>query len=65
MKQRIYAVQNGSGEARLVRASNKAQAVHHCAKSVFHADLASQDDLLTMLGKNIKVEQAGEEASNE
>lgn len=58
--QRIYLVSNGK-DARLVRASNQAQAVRHVVRNTFTASVASQDELVDALGKGIKVEDASED----
>ena len=62
MKTKIYKVQNGNEAVppRLVRAANRSQAIRHCAKTFFSADLATQDDLVSLLG-SVKVETADAE----
>lgn len=55
MSERIYAVYHGT-EGRLVRASNRAQALSHVAQSTFNVRVAAQDELVTLLGKGVKVE---------
>lgn len=55
MAERIYAVYHGQ-TARLVRASNRAQALSHVAQSTFNIRVASQEDIVTLLGQNIQVE---------
>jgi len=57
MTGRIYAVYHGT-DARLVRAANRSQALAHVAKTAFNINVASQDDLVTLLGKGTKVETA-------
>ena len=52
---RIYAVYHNSN-ARLVKAKNRAQALSHVAQSTFSVNVASQDDLVTLLGIGVKVE---------
>ncbi len=61
MSDRIYVITSISPDApkRLVRASSKAQAIGHCAKSTFSAEVASQDDLIELASK-CKVETANE-----
>jgi hypothetical protein len=57
---RIYIV--GSNDpafpVRLVKASIRQQALSHVAQSLFTVRVASQDDLISALGKGIKVENA-------
>jgi len=57
---RIYVV--GSSDpvfpVRLVKATIRQQALSHVAQSLFTVRVASQDDLITALGKGIKVENA-------
>jgi len=48
-----------SGAPRLVRAPNQAQAIRHVAADMLVADVASQDDLVMMLGQGVKVETSG------
>jgi hypothetical protein len=55
MSERIYAVYYGT-TGRLVRANNRAQALSHVAQSTFNIRVAGQDDLVSLLGKGIKVE---------
>ena len=55
MQQRIYTVGHGQ-EIRLIRASHKAQALAHVARSIINVKVASQDELVTALGRGISVE---------
>lgn len=55
MSERIYAVFNGNS-GRLVRAKNRAQALSHVAQSTFNIRVASQNDLVALLGNGAKVE---------
>lgn len=57
MTGRIYAVYHGT-EARLVRAVNRSQALSHVAKTAFNIGVATQDELVTLLGNGTKVETA-------
>jgi hypothetical protein len=59
---RIYAVTNGAGDVRLVRASNRAQAVNHVARATFSAEVATQDALILAVSQGVKVEDATSEA---
>lgn len=60
MSDRIYVVVSLNGPKRLIRAATKAQAINHCAKSTFSAEVASQDDLIELAGKT-KVEVAAQQ----
>jgi hypothetical protein len=55
MQQRIYIVGHGQ-EIQLIRASHKAQALAHVARSIINVKVASQDELVTALGRGISVE---------
>lgn len=73
--QRIYLVRNllvdadaetGACLHRLVRAPNAAQALRHVAADTLSVDVASQDDLVILIGRGAKVEASGrEQAGNE
>lgn len=72
--QRIYLVRNllvdedadtGQPMHRLVRAPNAAQAVRHVAADTLSASVASQDDLVLLIGRGIKVEACGERSPEE
>jgi len=60
-KSRIYSVTTDKEAARLVRAQTAAQAVRHVWNSMTTCDVASQDDLVTLIASGVKVEDAGEE----
>ena len=47
--------------SRLVDAGSAAQAIGHCVRPKFAARVAEQSDLVTLLGKGVKVEKAGAE----
>ena len=64
MNERIYAVYHGS-TGRLVRAKNRAQALSHVAQSTFNIRVAGQDDLVTLLGQQVKVESVRDADQNE
>lgn len=64
MSERIYAVYHGT-TGRLVRANNRAQALSHVAQSTFNIRVAGQDDLVSLLGKGIKVESVRDADQNE
>lgn len=59
---RIYVVTDTEAVAkyRLVRASSGAQAIKHCA-SHYIADVATQDELVRLVGEGTTVEIAGAE----
>jgi hypothetical protein len=61
---RVYVVRQGE-QYRLVRAANRAQARAHVARETIFADLASQDDLIRLVGEGLTVEQAGDEPTTE
>lgn len=60
MKTKIYKVMstNGSAATRLVQAANKASAIRHAVRHSFRADLASQQDLVTLVTQGVPVEKA-------
>jgi hypothetical protein len=55
-QQRVYIVVTHTGEARLVKAAVRQQALSHVANYLFTVRVATQDDLITALGNGIKVE---------
>ncbi len=55
-QQRVYIVGTHNGETRLVKAAVRQQALTHVANHLFTVRVASQDDLISALGKGIKVE---------
>lgn len=57
---RIYKVETPNG-ARLVRAQNRVQAVNHVARATIKGEVASQDDLIELVGAGVKVEDVGDE----
>lgn len=58
MSNRIYVVSKGTDFVALVRASHPQQAVNHVVKDQFAAGVASQDDLVALLAKGVKVQDA-------
>ncbi len=64
MNERIYAVYHGT-TGRLVRAKNRAQALSHVAQSTFNIRVAGQDDLVALLGQQVKVESVRDADQNE
>ena len=63
-KTRIYTISNGDTD-RLVRATSRAQAISHVARSVFNSRVATQDDLVDAMQAGVKVEDAGAEVEGE
>jgi hypothetical protein len=64
MSERIYAVYHGAS-GRLIRAKSRAQALSHAAQSAFNIHVAGQEELVTLLGQNVKVESVREPDQNE
>jgi len=66
--QRIYMVVNAQARgiagneqpARLVRAIHPAQALRHVAEDTLAVAVASQNDLVRLLGAGVRVEQSGQ-----
>lgn len=56
-QQRIYLVGTPDGKTRLIKAALRQQALSHVANSLLSVRVASQDDLVTELGKGTQVEQ--------
>ncbi len=55
--QRIYLVGTPDGKTRLIKASLRQQALSHVANTMLTVRVASQDDLVSELGKGTAVEQ--------
>lgn len=64
MKKRIYVVTAGTDQ-RLVSAANRQQAVAHVARSTIGCEVASQMDLVAMVGNGVKLEQASPEGQEQ
>lgn len=59
---RIYAVEDSKSKTvALVEASTPAQARGHCARKQYAAKVATQTQLVELLGKGIKVEKANDD----
>ena len=56
MTMRIYVVSSNDG-ARLIEAENKAQALSYAVRTTMKATLATQQDLVNLIGKGIYVER--------
>lgn len=54
--QRIYLVTTNDGKKRLVKATQRQQALSHVANSLFTVRVASQDDLVEALTSGTEVE---------
>ena len=54
--QRIYLVTTNDGNKRLVKATQRQQALSHVANSLFTVRVASQDDLVAALTSGTEVE---------
>lgn len=64
--ERIYLVSVNAanpmvGDNKLVRAANQAQAIRHVARGIIKAKVASQNDLVTLVGHGVAVETASAE----
>ena len=57
MSDRIYIVKQDKKE-RLVRAVSATAAIRHVAAPMFEARVASQQDLVNLVGQGVKVEEA-------
>jgi hypothetical protein len=58
-KTRIYCVRdNDGGDSFLVRATSSAQALRHVTSPRFAATVATQDQLVRLLGEDVEVEDA-------
>ena len=55
MKQRVYAVGVGD-RVRLIRASNRRQAIAHVSLTLMTIRVATQEDLINQLDKGIPIE---------
>lgn len=63
-QQRIYIVGHGN-TVRLIRASHRAQALGHVARSIINVKVASQDELVEALSRQIVVENATDNEQGE
>lgn len=60
---RIYKVtitNHGKTSERLVKSPTAAQAISHVRKEMIDAEVASQDDMVRLLGASVKVEEVTE-----
>jgi len=58
-QQRIYIVGHGQ-TIRLIRAAHRAHALNHVAKSIINVKVASQDELVEALSKQIVIENSSD-----
>lgn len=58
---RIYRVSGADHPARLVRATHKAHALTFVAKDTFVVSVATQDDLVDLLGDGVAIENSAAE----
>jgi hypothetical protein len=65
MTTRIYLVSDGENIEKLVRATNRAQAIRHVTKQIFDARVAGQFDLVRLLENDTPIETAAEESADE
>ena len=56
-QQRIYLVGTPDGKTRLIKAALRQQALSHVANTLLTVRVASQDDLVSEIGKGTPVEQ--------
>lgn len=66
MTTRIYVITDTIDQPikhRLVRATNRAQALQYVARNAFAVDVAGQQALVDLLGEGVAVEDAGEDAA--
>lgn len=64
MTQRIYAVNNATGDkTRLVLAANPAQALRHVAHNQFNVKVANAIDVAKLMADGVTVEQIKEAAA--
>ena len=54
---RIYKTMTPTG-ARLVRATNRSQAIAAVARDIIKAEVATQDDLVALVAQGVKVEDS-------
>lgn len=63
---RIYLVTDTeSGKQRLIRATNKPQAVRHASRNKFSCEVAGRDDLVSLVATGCPVEEAGADDQQE
>ena len=64
MTQRIYVVTNGDSE-RLIEAGSKTAALAYAVKTTMAVELASQGDLVRLIGDGTAVESSGVDTGDE
>jgi hypothetical protein len=60
MSDRLYAVYPPTGAPRLIRASNKAQAIAHVARTTIRARVADAETCFDLAKSGVVIEVAGE-----
>lgn len=63
-KTRIYIVRSDIG-ARLVRAANRVAALRHAARTSLTVALATQDDIVNALSRQIPIEDVADDAAEQ
>lgn len=61
MKERIYVVRSAAGNERLVKAASQAQALRHVARSLFEVYAAAPIEVVELMERGVKAEQAAVE----
>lgn len=65
MQNRIYVVMNDSGDPFLVRATSQAQALRHIAGRHYSVRIAKTTEIVDLMSKGTKVEDAKSEGDAE
>lgn len=60
MSKRIYAVTDQAGGISLIKTTNKSSAIRTVAEKTIKAEVATQDQLVTLIGAGHKVQEVGE-----
>lgn len=64
MNKRIYVVMGDIGnkiEEHLVKASTASQAIRHVVSNTYDAKVPSQDKLVDLISKGVKIQEAGQD----
>ena len=59
MQTRIYTVQNGTSEPRLIEAASTAQALRYVAEKAYTVAVAKPKDVAALMAKGVQLESAG------
>lgn len=66
MTTRIYIVrESGTDTPLLIRATSQAQAIRHASRTIFTAEVATQDDIVTAMQAGVTVEDATKTTTTE